>query len=89
MLEHCPNAKIVVHEKGARHLVNPERLIAGAKAVYGDKFNALFEPIVPVPENRVIIKKKKKRFLSAKIVPLPFLIHLDTPITISVYITRK
>lgn len=76
LLEHCPNAKIVVHEKGARHLVNPERLIAGAKAVYGDKFNALFEPIVPVPENRVIIKKEKETLSISENCALTF---FDTP----------
>ncbi len=55
LLEKCPNAKVVVHPKGARHLANPSRLIAGAKAVYGEKFNALFEPILPIPEEKIII----------------------------------
>ncbi|HAQ07659.1 MAG TPA: MBL fold metallo-hydrolase [Bacillus bacterium] len=57
MMEHCPNAKVVVHPKGARHLANPSRLILGAKAVYGEKFNELFHPILPVPEDRILIKK--------------------------------
>lgn len=56
ILEHCPNAKVVVHPKGARHLADPSRLIAGAKAVYGEKFDALFEPILPVPDDRLLIK---------------------------------
>jgi glyoxylase-like metal-dependent hydrolase (beta-lactamase superfamily II) len=54
LLERCPNAKVVVHPKGARHLVDPSRLIAGAKAVYGDKFEVLFEPILPIPQERII-----------------------------------
>ncbi|WP_409305247.1 MBL fold metallo-hydrolase [Peribacillus sp. SCS-155] len=56
-LQKCPNAKIVVHEKGVRHLVDPSRLVAGARAVYGEKFDELFEPVVPVPEDRIIVKR--------------------------------
>lgn len=56
LIKECPNAKLVVHPKGARHLANPERLIAGAKAVYGDKFSKLFDPIIPIDEERLLIK---------------------------------
>ncbi|MRX53385.1 MBL fold metallo-hydrolase [Bacillus idriensis] len=55
LLESCPNAKVIVHPKGARHLINPSRLIAGAKAVYGEKFEELFSPIVPISEDRILI----------------------------------
>lgn len=53
MLQHCPNATLIVHPKGARHLVDPSRLIAGARAVYGDDFNHLFDPIIPISEDRI------------------------------------
>lgn len=56
LLKDCPNARIVVHPKGIRHLAEPERLIAGAKAVYGNKFKELFDPIIPIPHERMIIK---------------------------------
>ena len=56
LLQDCPNAQVVVHSRGARHLADPERLIAGAKAVYGDKFSKLFDPILHVPEDRLLIK---------------------------------
>ncbi|MFP3389550.1 MBL fold metallo-hydrolase [Brevibacillus sp. SIMBA_040] len=55
-LQECPNAKIVVHPKGARHLVDPSRLMEGARVVYREQFESLFDPIVPVPENRLIVK---------------------------------
>ncbi len=55
-LEHCPNATVYVHPKGKRHLADPAKLIAGAKAVYGDQFDELFDPIVPVPEERLVEK---------------------------------
>ncbi|MFD1030592.1 MBL fold metallo-hydrolase [Metaplanococcus flavidus] len=61
LLQECPNAKLIVHEKGARHLSDPSRLIAGAKMVYGERFSTLFDPIVPVPEERILIKREGDR----------------------------
>ncbi|MCC3357648.1 MBL fold metallo-hydrolase [Bacillus sp. REN16] len=57
LLRYCPNAKVVVHPKGARHLVEPSRLIAGARAVYGEEFDSLFDPIVPIPEEKLLVKE--------------------------------
>jgi glyoxylase-like metal-dependent hydrolase (beta-lactamase superfamily II) len=54
LLKSCPNATVIVHPKGARHLSDPSRLIAGAKAVYGDKFTELFDPILPIPQDRIL-----------------------------------
>lgn len=56
LLQDCPNATLIVHPKGARHLADPSRLIAGARAVYGEQFDSLFDPIVPVPEHRLEVK---------------------------------
>ncbi|MCM3611082.1 MBL fold metallo-hydrolase [Planococcus sp. MERTA32b] len=56
LLQDCPNAKLVVHPKGARHLADPTRLVAGAKMVYGDRFDKLFAPVLPVPEERILVK---------------------------------
>lgn len=61
LLTDCPNAKVVVHPKGARHLSDPSRLIAGARMVYGDQFDQLFEPIVAIPEERLLIKAEGDR----------------------------
>jgi glyoxylase-like metal-dependent hydrolase (beta-lactamase superfamily II) len=60
LLQKCPNAKIVVHPKGARHLIDPSRLIAGAKAVYGEDFDRFFDPIVPIPKDKIIIKEHEE-----------------------------
>lgn len=55
LLRDLPNAQVVVHPRGARHLLNPEKLIKGATAVYGEEImQTLFGEIVPVPEERVI-----------------------------------
>jgi glyoxylase-like metal-dependent hydrolase (beta-lactamase superfamily II) len=50
----CPNARLVTHPRGAPHLVDPARLAAGARAVYGEAgFRELFGELVPVPVERV------------------------------------
>ncbi|RDW21217.1 MBL fold metallo-hydrolase [Oceanobacillus chungangensis] len=56
LLQECPNAKVVVHPRGERHLINPRKLAAGARAIYGDSFAELFDPIIPVPEEKIITK---------------------------------
>lgn len=53
ILSKCPNARLIVHPSGARHMADPSRLIAGAKAIYDD-FDALFQPIIPVPQERIL-----------------------------------
>ncbi len=53
MARKLPEAKVYVHPKGARHLIDPSRLIAGAKAVYGERFDDFFGEVLPVPEKRV------------------------------------
>lgn len=55
LLEHCPNATIVVHPNGKRHLVDPTKLISSAKLVYQEGFKEKFDPIVPIPEERIIV----------------------------------
>ncbi|WP_456271712.1 MBL fold metallo-hydrolase [Bacillus sp. AK031] len=71
-LEKCPNASVIVHEKGARHLINPERLEAGARQVYGEEFDRLFHPIVPIPADRVIIKKHNEKLKLGETCELTF-----------------
>ena len=51
-----PNARLVVHPRGARHMIDPSRLIAGATAVYGvAEMQRSYGEIQPVPESRVVI----------------------------------
>lgn len=54
-LMHClPHARLVVHPRGARHMVDPSKLIAGATAVYGEAEMARsYGTIRPVPAERV------------------------------------
>jgi glyoxylase-like metal-dependent hydrolase (beta-lactamase superfamily II) len=46
-------AQVVVHEKGARHLADPSRLMASARMVYGDALNVLFGSMIAVDSDRL------------------------------------
>ena len=48
-----PGAEIVVHERGARHLADPSRLMASARMVYGDALDSLFGTLAPTPADRI------------------------------------
>jgi glyoxylase-like metal-dependent hydrolase (beta-lactamase superfamily II) len=55
LMMQCQNATLVVHPRGARHLIDPSKLVAGAKAVYGEnKFKEYYGEIFPIDANRVI-----------------------------------
>ncbi|MEX2579632.1 MAG: MBL fold metallo-hydrolase [Verrucomicrobiales bacterium] len=46
---------VFVHPKGARHLLDPERLVGSAKQVYGDRFERLWGGMAPVPEGLLTV----------------------------------
>ena len=48
-----PNATVYVHGKGARHLVDPSRLVASAAMVYGELLDSLYGRLEPTPADRV------------------------------------
>jgi glyoxylase-like metal-dependent hydrolase (beta-lactamase superfamily II) len=50
-----PQAEIVVHEAGARHLADPSRLMASAARVFGDVLDSLFGQLRPTPAERIRI----------------------------------
>lgn len=53
--ERFPNATVFVHERGARHLADPARLVASATRLYGEtQMRALFGPVDPVPSERLV-----------------------------------
>ena len=50
-----PNAKLVVHPRGARHMADPAKLFAGVSAVYGpERAKALYGELIPVPAARIV-----------------------------------
>jgi glyoxylase-like metal-dependent hydrolase (beta-lactamase superfamily II) len=50
LVREWPDLEVWVHERGARHLVDPTRLVASAKRLYGEDFDRLWGEVVPVPE---------------------------------------
>ena len=55
LMTHLPNARLVVHPQGAPHLIEPSRLMAGARAVYGDEEVArTYGDVIGVPAERVL-----------------------------------
>lgn len=77
---HCmrvfPNAKLVVHPRGARHMANPDKLVSGAIAVYGEaEFKRVYGEIYPIDKKRIIEAPDESRIeLNGR-----SLLFLDTP----------
>lgn len=55
LMQHCPNAQLVVHPRGVVHMADPGKLIAGTEAVYGkEKFARLYGDIIPIDAERIV-----------------------------------
>ena len=55
LLGQLPKAKLVVHPRGARHMADPTKLIAGATQVYGESvLRQHYGTILPVPTERIV-----------------------------------
>ncbi len=55
LIARLPNAKLVVHPRGARHMIDPSALWAGASAVYGEAvMEQTYGRLRPIPAERVI-----------------------------------
>lgn len=50
-----PNAKVFVHPRGVKHVIDPTRLIESTKMAFGDDFEDRYGPIIPVPESQIVI----------------------------------
>ncbi len=50
-----PNATVYVHEKGARHLADPSRLVDSAARVYGQLLDDLYGRLDPTPADRIVV----------------------------------
>lgn len=72
----CSNATLIAHPYGSRHLINPEKLIAGTIAVYGkENYQRLYGEILPIDAARVVeIGERTTLDLSGR-----SLICIDTP----------
>lgn len=53
LVERFPRAVVHVHEDGASHMVDPERLVASTRRTFGDAHDRLWGDVKPVPVARV------------------------------------
>jgi len=53
LLQRYPHMQVYVHQRGAPHLIAPERLVRSAARLYGDDMDRLWGPILPVPEQSI------------------------------------
>jgi glyoxylase-like metal-dependent hydrolase (beta-lactamase superfamily II) len=49
-----PEAKVLVHPRGAKHAIDPSRLTASVKMVWGENFEQRFGAITSVPESQIM-----------------------------------
>jgi glyoxylase-like metal-dependent hydrolase (beta-lactamase superfamily II) len=50
-----PHVHVMVHERGARHLVDPTKLLDSATRLYGDHMDRLWGEFAPVPADRLVV----------------------------------
>jgi glyoxylase-like metal-dependent hydrolase (beta-lactamase superfamily II) len=67
LMRELPAARAVLHPRGAPHMIDPSRLIAGSKVVYGEaRFEKLYGELVPIPPERVRIAADGERLTLGK-----------------------
>jgi glyoxylase-like metal-dependent hydrolase (beta-lactamase superfamily II) len=63
LMQALPNAQCVVHPRGARHMIDPTKLIAGTEAVYGkQQTQRLYGTILPIDAARVVVPDDEEWF---------------------------
>jgi glyoxylase-like metal-dependent hydrolase (beta-lactamase superfamily II) len=68
-------AEVYVHPVGAPHMLNPEKLIASATRIYGDKMETLWGEFLPVPEKKLHIPQDAEEIVIGNLRFLP----INTP----------
>src|SRR5579864_221368 len=54
LMRELPNAQALLHPRGAPHMLDPTRLVAGSMAVYGEeRFRRLYGELLPIPAARL------------------------------------
>jgi glyoxylase-like metal-dependent hydrolase (beta-lactamase superfamily II) len=61
LVNELPRLRVYVHEKGARHMANPEKLVASATRLYGSEMDRLWGEVRPVPTTSMEILQGGER----------------------------
>lgn len=51
--ERVPNIRVYVHERGATHMIDPEKLLASVTRLYGDQMGPIWGAFQPVPASQI------------------------------------
>jgi glyoxylase-like metal-dependent hydrolase (beta-lactamase superfamily II) len=71
-----PSASVYVHGKGARHLVDPSRLVDSAARVYGPLLDSLYGRLDPTPAERIHVLEDGEEI---RVGPDRVLVTVDSP----------
>lgn len=61
LLRDNPEIEVFVHERGARHLIDPSKLMASATRLYGQDMDRLWGEVLPVPASQVKVLQGGER----------------------------
>lgn len=76
LLGKAPQAQVVVHKRGQRHMADPAKLIAGSIAVYGEAlYTEMYGQIDPIPEDHLLVPEENQALLIGQ----RELYFIDTP----------
>ena len=73
LVERCPHLTVHLHEEGAPHLVDPEKLVASTRRTFGDDHDRLWGEVRPIPADRI------RAWSPGVSAPLPGIRPLATP----------
>jgi glyoxylase-like metal-dependent hydrolase (beta-lactamase superfamily II) len=63
LVRRWPDLEVHVHERGAPHLIAPERLLESARMLYGEEMDRLWGEMVPVPEANINVLEGGERLI--------------------------
>jgi glyoxylase-like metal-dependent hydrolase (beta-lactamase superfamily II) len=76
LMQALPHAQLVVHPQGARHMIDPSKLQAGATAVYGEAmFAQTYGDLLPIDPSQILMVEDAQTLKLGN----STLIFLDTP----------
>jgi glyoxylase-like metal-dependent hydrolase (beta-lactamase superfamily II) len=66
LVERWPELEVYVHERGAPHLVDPSKLLASARRLYGEDMDRLWGEVLAVPDRNIRILRGGERILDGR-----------------------
>jgi glyoxylase-like metal-dependent hydrolase (beta-lactamase superfamily II) len=66
LVRRWPELEVYVHARGARHMVDPSRLLVSARQLYGDDMDRLWGETTPVPKRNLRVIEGGERVLGGR-----------------------